>query len=583
MRSLRTKIFIPLAALIILTGVVAGVATYQFLYSQIGMISGKMANSLVIHAAKSVDPQTFLTLRTRILKDPGNEALRDEILADPDYRAIRSRLSEIKAFFGLKYLYTATLDTQGRIVYIVDGFPLDETSEEFSNPGDIEKENYPDLIRTYRTGIPYYGEFTTNDAWGSLISAYAPIKTGDGTIIGVVGADMDATDTVSSLKKLKWTTFGAVLFMLISAMALTFTILRVSLVNLKKLGTAVQSIQTGNLEITIPAHTRDEIGSLGSAFQEMLTDLKATINSSLSISSHAGDTAGDLKEEASTLRKSIGGIRSSAEIVTRESAETTRASTETARVMEDLASGISELSVTISQVSDNSAASLQRAIEGRRSIELSIEQMQSIDTTVEKSVSLINLLHKESEEIEKFVATITDISGRTNLLALNASIEAARAGEQGRGFAIVADEINKLADQSSLSAKQVTGLIAKIRDSVSEAVQSMQIVDREVSGGTEVIAKARIAFEGIIQTAESLNQSLRQLTTTSGEMSAGVEEVTASTDNMNTSMGSIREGIGSVEESLNDQMITIVHMETMAASLSELSDELRKGLGKYSQ
>ena len=96
---------------------------------------------------------------------------------------------------------------------------------------------------------------------------------------------------------------------------------------------------------------------------------------------------------------------------------------------------------------------------------------ETTQMTVKVSES-IESLRKESEIINSFVATITEITEQTNLLSLNASIEAARAGEAGRGFAVVAEEIRKLADDSAKAAGEIRNNVANITAQTQNSVES---------------------------------------------------------------------------------------------------------------
>src|SRR3954462_12939984 len=73
-------------------------------------------------------------------------------------------------------------------------------------------------------------------------------------------------------------------------------------------------------------------------------------------------------------------------------------------------------------------------------------------------VAIIESLRERSARVAAIAGAVQDIAYQTNLLALNAAIEAARAGDNGRGFAVVASEVRKLAERSSLAAKEIGGL-----------------------------------------------------------------------------------------------------------------------------
>ena len=87
------------------------------------------------------------------------------------------------------------------------------------------------------------------------------------------------------------------------------------------------------------------------------------------------------------------------------------------------------------------------------------DQLRDFKGTFEELVSSV-------AEINKMVGVVRDISGKTDLLALNASIEAARAGQAGRGFAIVVHEVARLAEKSQESIHNVENASDQLEEKI---------------------------------------------------------------------------------------------------------------------
>lgn len=88
---------------------------------------------------------------------------------------------------------------------------------------------------------------------------------------------------------------------------------------------------------------------------------------------------------------------------------------------------------------------------------------------------IIQKLGKGVEDTNQLVERITAktselkaLQNKQKILALNASIEAARAGEKGAGFAVVAKEVGKLSEQSTVVNREIEEIVEKISEAVEE-------------------------------------------------------------------------------------------------------------------
>ena len=166
-----------------------------------------------------------------------------------------------------------------------------------------------------------------------------------------------------------------------------------------------------------------------------------------------------------------------------------------------------------------------------------------------------------SDEIGSIVNAITAIAEQTNLLALNAAIEAARAGEHGRGFAVVADEVRKLAEQSSQAAAEITALVHQVQNGVHAAVDGMN-------------RRAKQADEAVNSVSES-GQVLHSILDAVTDMVGRMDEISSGIQQINT-------GGHEIAAAAEEQAASISEVATSAQNLTQIGDKLRALVGQFS-
>jgi len=169
----------------------------------------------------------------------------------------------------------------------------------------------------------------------------------------------------------------------------------------------------------------------------------------------------------------------------------------------------------ISNNAHDAVASAQIAEEisqsGASNVRKTVQELDELGRSVHAVSSVINTLADDATQIAGVVGSIREIADQTNLLALNAAIEAARAGEQGRGFAVVADEVRKLAERTSVSTVLIFKLINQITTASNEAVLSVEASVRTVSAGIERATQSADEVARIPDAASNVIRSMRDI------------------------------------------------------------------------
>ncbi len=199
------------------------------------------------------------------------------------------------------------------------------------------------------------------------------------------------------------------------------------------------------------------------------------------------------------------------------------------QITEQLA-GLSDMNHTTARLTEEIGENTK---ENQRRMDDATANMEQISRSTDICKQIIYNLGEESKEIIGIVRTITDISSQTNILALNASIEAARAGEQGRGFSVVAEEIQKLSEQTKTAVESIGSIVHQVVKNTEEAVKAMEENVLFTENGMESIRKANESATLITASNEELERQIHSIDEVAEMIKSSSDEVADSMKQIN--------------------------------------------------
>ncbi|MBT2660907.1 HAMP domain-containing methyl-accepting chemotaxis protein [Bacillus sp. ISL-45] len=368
---------------------------------------------------------------------------------------------------------------------------------------------------------------------------------------------------------------------IISSVAMYFVSRNVSK-NLKDVVAYCKKLAAGELNAkALQAKSKDEVGQIILAMNQLSGNLKASISNILASSDQVNAMSRNLKLNAEATTEANNEITTSIMQVATASDEQVKISERTNEAVENVSSQLIEVTGSLKETIHTTTSTKEKIEQGKLYAFNVTEQMDEINGKVTELANVIHSLKNNSQEIHRIIEIITDISNQTNLLALNAAIEAARAGEHGKGFGVVAQEVRKLAEQSAGAAESIRTILEQTGKETNLAVNVMDESQTTVQKGNELVEKVAEIFTDIAQSIEEV--SLKGNTASSAVMNANdrMEFMAHAATEVITASSKSAQFLEQVAATTEEQNATMQELLESSSKLSNMAEDLRKSFSSF--
>ena len=418
-----------------------------------------------------------------------------------------------------------------------------------------------------------------------FIAYYFPIKDEEDNVL----TTFHLGKPMSDVRKIATGIFVPLIILaaLITIVLVALIILLIHQSILKRLrfvGKSVKSLSSGDADLTqrVEVKGKNEFSELGSdvnAFIEILQTLVRKLHDAQLALEQIGVELGVNSQETASataeIMANISSVRQQAEVQSNAVSETTTVLEESGTHVLELVDLVNNQVAGITQAS----AAIEEMIGNISSVSNSVKMMSDnfkiLDTNVgdgnlklENVGNKVNQMAEQSKMLLQANNMIAQVASQTNLLAMNAAIEAAHAGEAGKGFSVVADEIRKLAETSSVQSKLINNELKEISASIDDVV----VLSRD----------ARNSFDSIVTQLNTTDTLMNQIDRAMVEQSSASTEILQALADMKNQSASVndksinlRSGIENVQNNMNvvAQVSDVIlgSMDEMTSGSQEIS------------
>ncbi len=323
------------------------------------------------------------------------------------------------------------------------------------------------------------------------------------------------------------------------------------------------------------SNRRDELGIMAKSIESMKQSIISMLNSIKTSSSDIKLQTNNVEEISNELKSSSKNIYYATNDVAKGTVNQSEDLIYITNILKGFSLKLDDIVDIIKNVDFSISNIKNMSYNSNKDMENVIESVKNVNNTFNELITKIKDVENNVNKINEITNLIDDISDQTNLLALNAAIEAARAGDSGKGFKIVASEIRKLAEQSKVSAVDISSLISKISKDTDLMVNKTKTMKKELDNQEKDIDTAKKSFETITVSVNDIvpkmvvtNNSVQDLnaskddimnkiesaSSVAQEVSAAAEEIAASTEEMNKYAESLAKLVNALNDMSQDMM-----------------------------
>ncbi len=450
---------------------------------------------------------------------------------------------------------------------LTEGEPVFYGKPFFPQPGQVDEQGTEILDGNEQVnfaGREYQFIYSRSERTGAVICVLVPMDVITGQAEGI-----------------KTMTFSLVILACIIALLVGFLIVFSIQNNMKRISRKFGEVAKGDLTVQVTAKGKDEFRGLAASANNMIVNTKNLVNKVTGATKQLESSSHDVNEVSGVISDYSMDITQAIDEINEGMSRQSEHAQECVAKTDVLSSEIQEVSHVVEEVErlvDETEVMINRGME---IVQLLGDRARETTSITKKVGESINSLRRESEIINTFVGTITEISEQTNLLSLNASIEAARAGDAGRGFAVVAEEIRKLADDSAKAAGEIRNNVDHITGQTLNSVESAQAAENMVAAQTEAVEQVVDVFLRMQKQMSTLVEGLKAIVDSTEKADHERRSTVDAVRNISDIIEETANSAEVVRDVVNRLMESVRNLNQTADSLGQNMEELKTEISVF--